>query len=199
MNARDVERVNVVADLLALVAEHACTACPRGCIERGSSGIHAAPRPNGSARSGSRRAGSTWAYRSSGRTPAPSRRPRPSTRRTANASIGRSGNVSGMPVRVRRVGVVPPRLLLRQRDRVRDDRRTPCWSTCGRRAIRGTRAAPLRAGSACRPRWYRNRRTGSPRRDRATAGRPCARWPTGEACERGEDRPAGPGCRARGV
>ena len=88
------------------------------------------------ARSGSRRAGSRWACRSSGRTPAPSRRPRPCWRRTGSAWIWSIGTSPGC--RPRTPGRRSPSASPASTSAMRfGRRRRPCWCSCGRTALSG--------------------------------------------------------------
>ena len=173
--ARDVERVDVVADLLALVAEDRVLRGPRGCTSPGSCRKPCSSTPEwfgpgqaAAAQAAGRHAevAAVLLHHHVGR-----------DLRRAEQRVLRLVDRErlGDAVRERRVGVVPARLELRAAGSRSARRRRPCSWTCGRTATPGTPAAPLRAGSACRRRWCRSRRTESPPRDRATAARRCGR------------------------
>ena len=81
--------VDVVADLLALVAEDRVGLARSARTSPGRRGSRAAWCPSGPGRSGSRRGRSRSSSRNSGRTPGPSRRRPPSRRRTGSAWSGR--------------------------------------------------------------------------------------------------------------
>ncbi len=127
--ADDVAAVDVVAHLLALVAEDRVRRPgDRAAHQVGQEAVQLGARVL-RARSGSRRGSRPSASRSSVRTPGPSGRRRPSRRRTASASSGRSTS----PCRCRRTSGDPPVAPSGSRARPAAARwacrRRPCWWT----------------------------------------------------------------------